>query len=52
MIKNDLPNGVEMPTTTEQWHAYIQSAPNFATAQDRMEEAVNAGVNFKALLAL
>ena len=43
-----------MPNTTNpaEWHAYIRSARNFADAQDRMGEAVAAGVDFAALLAL
>jgi hypothetical protein len=36
--------------TIAEWDAYIASAPNFATAQNRMEEAVAAGVDFSALL--
>jgi hypothetical protein len=36
--------------TVAQWDAYIRSAPNFAVAQGRMEEAVAAGVDFTALL--
>jgi len=40
-----------MPTTTNpaDWHAYIRSAPNFAVAQTRMEDALRAGVDFFAL---
>ncbi len=34
-----------------EWHAYIRSAPTFAESQDRMAEALAAGVNFEALLA-
>jgi hypothetical protein len=33
-----------------EWNAYIASAPNFAAAQERMEEAARAGVDFAALL--
>jgi hypothetical protein len=31
---------------------YISAAPNFVVAQDRMEEAVSAGVDFAALNAV
>jgi hypothetical protein len=37
--------------TATDWDAYIAAAPNFAAAQDRMEEALAAGVDFTALLA-
>jgi hypothetical protein len=36
--------------STAEWNAYIASAPSFAVAQERMEEAVRAGVDFAALL--
>lgn len=39
-------------TNPLEWHLYIRSARNFATAQDRMEQAVAAGVDFAAMLAL
>lgn len=38
--------------TPAEWHAYIHSAPDFSTSQDRMEEAVAAGVDFADLLAV
>lgn len=41
----------ERISTAAEWHAYITSAPSFAVAQDRMEEAVRAGVDFAALLS-
>lgn len=31
------------------WHGYIRSAPNFACAQSRIEEAVAASVDFAAM---
>lgn len=34
------------------WDAYIASAPSFVDAQTRMEQAVAAGVDFAALVAL
>lgn len=34
-----------------EWHAYISGAPNFTTAQDRIEEAVAEGVDFAAMNA-
>lgn len=37
------------PKTPAEWHTYIQAAPNFAAATDRMQEAVNAGVDFAAM---
>lgn len=42
------------PTTTDAnaWHAYIRSAPSFVESQDRMDEAVSAGVDFVALSRL
>lgn len=33
------------------WHAYVRAARNLAVAQDRMQEAVAAGVDFAALNA-
>lgn len=39
-------------TNPQDWHLYISSAPNFARAQERMEEAVEAGVDFAALRAV
>ncbi len=38
--------------TVADWHAYIRSAPTFAESQDRMQEAVAAGIDFAVLLAL
>lgn len=32
-----------------EWHGYIATAPNFAEAQTRMEQALRAGVDFFAL---
>ena len=44
--------GSTMSTTAPaDWHAYIRSAPTFADSQDRMQEAVAAGVDFAALTA-
>jgi len=43
----------EMPIATkdpEAWDAYIGAAPSFAAAQDRMHEAQQAGVDFKAMM--
>jgi hypothetical protein len=40
------------PNTPEEWHAYVRAARTFVIAQDRMEEAVRAGVDFAALNAL
>lgn len=37
--------------TVAEWDSYIAAAPNFTVAQDRMEQAVEAGVDFAALLA-
>lgn len=37
--------------TPADWHAYIRSAPTYADSQDRMQEAVAAGVDFAALIA-
>jgi hypothetical protein len=34
-----------------EWDAYIASAPSIAAAQDRIEEAAAASVDFAALLA-
>lgn len=34
------------------WEAYIAEACNSATSQDRIEQAVSAGVNFSALIAI
>lgn len=34
------------------WHASIRSAPTLADALDRFEEAIGAGVDVGALLAL
>lgn len=34
------------------WDAYIAQAPNFAVAQDRMEEALAFGVRLQDLLAI
>jgi hypothetical protein len=31
------------------WQIYIRTAPSFAEAQDRIEQAVMAGVDFAAL---
>jgi hypothetical protein len=31
------------------WHGYIRSAPSFADAQTRIEEAVAASVDFAAM---
>lgn len=36
--------------TLVEWDAYIASASTFADAQDRMGEAIAAGVDFAALL--
>lgn len=42
----------QLPTSTAAWHAYIQSASLFVDVQDRIEQAVAAGVDFAALNAL
>lgn len=44
-------NGSASTPTPAEWDAYIGSAPSFADAQDRMEEAVASGVDFAAMLA-
>ena len=31
------------------WHAYVTAAPTFAIAQERIEEALRAGVDFAAM---
>ena len=36
--------------TAAEWHAYIRAAVSFAAAQDRMEEALSAGVDFATML--
>lgn len=38
--------------STAQWDAYISSAPSFAVAQDRMQEAVSAGIDLDDLAKL
>ena len=38
-------------STPDEWDRFIGSAPTFADATDRIEEAVNAGVDFAALLS-
>ncbi|MGE0363741.1 MAG: hypothetical protein AB7R67_23730 [Vicinamibacterales bacterium] len=40
------------PRTPAEWHAHIRAGRTFADAQDRMDEAFAAGVDFKALNAL
>ena len=37
-------------TDPAEWHAYISAAPSFARAQERMEEAAAAGVDFARML--
>lgn len=39
------------PTDPEQTDAWIGNAATFATAQERLEAALNAGANITALLA-
>lgn len=38
--------------TAREWDEYIAAAGTFAAAQERMEEAVAAGVDFAELLAV
>ena len=49
MNTNTSPNAPLDPAA--EWHAYIRSAPNFAEAQTRIEQAVAAGVDFAELNA-
>lgn len=43
-----------MPTGSDpaEWHRWIRAAPTFVAAQDRMEDAVAAGVDLTAMLRL
>ena len=49
---SNAPTETEDTMGTTDWHAYIRSARSYAEAQDRIGEAVMAGVNFSDLLAL
>ena len=41
----------DRPQSGTEWQAYIRAAPSFAVAQERMEEAVQADVDFADLTA-
>lgn len=43
---------VLVPGTPAEWHAYIRAAATFVDAQDRMEEARVAGVDFREMLTV
>lgn len=43
------PAPLDRTATIAEWHGYIASAPNFVTAQNAMEQALMAGVDFFAL---
>jgi hypothetical protein len=45
---------ISAPASTDPatWHRYIRSAPSFAQAQSRIEEAASSGVEFIALLSV
>lgn len=41
-----------VPTSPQEWHRYVTSAPNSAAAMDRIQEAAFAGVDLAELNAL
>lgn len=51
-LRPQTPNRKEGPMTPTEWDAYIADAANGADTTERTEEAVRAGVDFAALLAV
>lgn len=51
-LAQDLDQMVADLRVAREWHAAIAAAPNFAAAQEIMEEALRSGVSFAALSAV